>query len=87
MKYADGQEVCLGDRIRLGSDDYGVVVCSIDSGQYSSQYPEAEWSYLKKGVLIQFPQLGLIHCLEWDVGLELISRESSGDAPGYLTNQ
>ena len=29
MRYADGQEVRLGDCVRLGADDGGVVVASI----------------------------------------------------------
>ena len=33
MKYADGQEVRLGDRVELGQDDGGVVVASIDTGE------------------------------------------------------
>ncbi|MDR2637451.1 MAG: hypothetical protein LBB55_03860 [Zoogloeaceae bacterium] len=73
MQYTDGQEVQPGDRIRLASDD-GVVVCVIDSGQYSDKYPEAEWSYLEKGMLIEFPRLGLVHYPECDLDLKLIGR-------------
>lgn len=76
MQYADGQEVQLGDRVRLGSDDGGVVVCSIDLRQYSDECPEKDWSYLKKGILVRFPQFGLIHYPECDPELELIARQS-----------
>jgi hypothetical protein len=49
MKYADGQEVRLGDRVKLGQDDGGAVVASIDTGEYSAEHPESQWSYLKRG--------------------------------------
>jgi len=74
MKYSDGQEVKLGDLVRLGSDDGGVVVALIDSGEYSDGHPAGEWEYLKKGVMINFPQFGLIHYEEAEDDLQLIAR-------------
>ena len=41
MKYPDGQEVRLGDRVKLGHDDGGVVVASIDTNEYTSEHSEA----------------------------------------------
>jgi len=61
MNYSTGESVKLGDRVRLGNDSGGVVVCVIDAGEYSAAYPEAQWGYLKKGVLINFPVYGLVH--------------------------
>jgi hypothetical protein len=74
MKYSDGQEVRLGDRVKLEQDDGGVVVCSIDTGEYSDDHPEAQWGYLGKGVMISFPRYGLIHYEEAEPGLRLIAR-------------
>lgn len=74
MQYADGREVRIGDRVRLGTDDGGVVVCSIDTNEYSDDYPLDQWAYLKRGVMIDFPKYGLIHYEESDPDLELISR-------------
>jgi hypothetical protein len=74
MKYADGQEVRLGDRVKLGQDDGGAVVASIDTGEYSAEHPESQWSYLKKGVMIQFPTYGLIHYENPELDLQLIGR-------------
>jgi hypothetical protein len=74
VKYADGQDVRLGDRVRLGDDDGGRVVCSVNTSQYSEECPESEWSYLKTGVLISFPRLGLIHYVEPEEDLQLIER-------------
>ena len=74
MKYSDGQQVQVGDRVKLGTDSGGVVECSIDTGEYSEGYSEAQWGYLKKGVMVNFPQHGLIHYEELEPGLELIER-------------
>ncbi len=74
MKYPDGQEVKLGDRVKLGEDDHGLVVCSIDASEYSDEYPETKWGYLKKGVVMRFPLYGLIHYEEPEPDLMLIER-------------
>lgn len=75
LKYPTGEYVQLGDRVRLGVDSGGQVVCVLDTGEFSSAYPKDEWAYLQKGVLIRFPIHGLIYydtTLETD--LEFISR-------------
>lgn len=79
MRYPDGKITHVGDRVQLWSGAEGVVVCSIDTDEYTPDYPESEWSYLKKGVLILSPQAGLIHYLEPEVSFQLISRKSSTD--------
>jgi hypothetical protein len=75
LKYSDGQEVKVGDQVKLGHDDGGVVVCSIDTGEYSDDHSEAQWGYLRKGVMIAFPKYGLIHYEEPEPGLQLIARK------------
>jgi hypothetical protein len=77
MKYPDGQEARLGDKVRLGQDRNGVVVCSIDTGEYSDQYSQADWSHLQRGVLINFPLYGLIHYEQPEANLELIARANA----------
>jgi hypothetical protein len=74
MKYVDGQEVRLGDRVKLGQDEGGIVVASIDTGEYSEGHSAAQWGYLKKGVMINFPQHGLIHYEEPEPDLQLTGR-------------
>jgi hypothetical protein len=73
MKYPDGQEVCIGDRVVLGGNA-GIVVCSIDSDAYSADHPKEQWGYLAKGVMIEFEELGLIHYLEPEPDLRLRHR-------------
>lgn len=74
MQYPDGQTVKVGDRVGLGDDDGGIVVCSIDDDEYSESYPKEAWEILEKGVLILFPLYGLIHYINPESGLRLISR-------------
>ena len=74
MKYTDGQEVKLGDKVKLGKDANGVVVCSIDTDEYSGEHSKAQWGYLKKGVMIEFDQYGLIHYEDPEPDLMLVGR-------------
>ncbi len=77
MKYPDGQVVKLGDRVRLGEDRGGVVVCSIDTGEYREEHSGAQWGYLKQGVMIEFPLYGLMHMEQPEADLELLAREDA----------
>ena len=75
MKYASGEEVKTGDRVQFDGDSSGIVVCSIDLDEYSIAHPKEQWSYLEKGVMIEFDILGLVHFPEFDPELLLLSRE------------
>ena len=75
MHYADGQPARLGDHVKLGDDCGGVVVCSLDTSEYAVDFPEAQWSYLKTGILVKFLKFGVIHYETPEPGLELLSRE------------
>lgn len=77
MKYADGQQVQVGDRVGLGADAGGVVVCSIEDGVFSEGYSADQWAYLRKGFMVEFPTLGLIHYEVAEEDLRLISRAVS----------
>jgi hypothetical protein len=73
-KYADGQEVRVGDRVGLGEDNGGVVVCDIDSGDFSTDFTADEWAYLQKGIVVAFPTYGVIHMEEPEPDLHLVGR-------------
>jgi hypothetical protein len=75
MKYSNGQKVRVGDKVNLWGNCSGTVVCSIDTNEYSKEYPKEQWEYLKQGVLINSDKGGLIHYLEPDEDLILIDRE------------
>lgn len=74
MQYTDGEPMMVGDTVALGDDRMGRVVCSIDDGVYTNEHPESEWAYLGRGVMIDFPQWGLIHYHEPDPDLQLVCR-------------
>lgn len=78
MKYLDGQEVKVGDRVHLGDDDRGIVVCSMDAGEYTENHSKEQWEYLRTGVMIEFPRYGLTHLVEPDEDLRLIERGGVG---------
>ena len=74
-KYADGQEVKLGDRVSLGQDDQGVVVALIEKGEFGPRHHRDQWAYLKSGVLVEFPSYGLIHYESPEPDLSFIERK------------
>ncbi|MGF1528204.1 MAG: hypothetical protein ACFCBW_15605 [Candidatus Competibacterales bacterium] len=73
MKYPNGDLAHIGDRVRLGNEE-GIVVCSIDTEEYSEEHPKEQWSYLGKGVMVEFRKFGLIHYEEPENDLRLIAR-------------
>jgi hypothetical protein len=77
MKYPSGDEVRIGDRLRIGPSLLGTIVCSIDSGEYSPDYPKEQWAYLGRGVIVLTETAGLIHYKELDHDMQLVAR---GDA-------
>ncbi|AVF36276.1 hypothetical protein [Rahnella sikkimica] len=77
MQYLNGDTVHINDEVQLWEGCRGIVVCSVDTNEYSDEYPEIEWrDELEKGVLILSDQTGLIHYEEPDQDLILIKRDS-----------
>jgi hypothetical protein len=74
VRYSNGEIVHLGDTVKLWDGAIGKVVCSIDTSEYSEEYPKTEWEYLGSGVLVESPEAGLIHYLDSDPELTLIGR-------------
>jgi hypothetical protein len=72
MKYLDGQDVTVGDRVKLWDNRHGVVVCSLDAGKFSEECPKAEWAYLKSGIIIKTDSGELFHYTEPDEDFQLI---------------
>jgi hypothetical protein len=64
MRYADGNDAKIGDVVAIDDQYQGVVVASIDSDEYSAQYPKEDWAFLQKGVLIDTNFAGLVHYSE-----------------------
>ena len=76
MKYPDGQEVRLADRVKLWEGCQGIVVASLDTGEFSDGYSADDWGYLKRGVLIESDKASLIHYLQPEESMELLQRNA-----------
>lgn len=72
MKYPSGRRVAVGDRVKLWSSQYGTVVCSIDTKDFSQDYPREEWEYLGSGIIVKTDTGEVFHYAEADEDLEFI---------------
>ena len=76
MKYYSGEEARLGDRVKLGTDENGIVVCSIDTNEYSDEFPVEVRDVFHEGVVIKFQKFGIIHYVEPEPDLILVARRN-----------
>lgn len=74
MKYENGDQVCLWDRVQFSGREKGIVVFSIDDDQYNIRFPKEHWSYLQSGVMFDTTFGGLVHYSESDPDMELLYR-------------
>jgi hypothetical protein len=61
MKDSNGQEIKLGDRVKVWDNRFGRVGCSLDTDEFTDNYSKSDWNYLKKGILIKTDG-GLLRC-------------------------
>ena len=73
MHYKTGQAVLPGDRVDANGLK-GKVVAVIDDGLYAPDYPDAEWSYLGKGLVIETDEIGVLHLPTIGEDIALIAR-------------
>jgi hypothetical protein len=85
MKYFDGKFCRLGDRVLLAGRYKGIIVSDIDNDHYSKSNAREQWSYLKRGVMVEFEDIGLVHYEEPEMDLILVSRDPGVTAPGAIT--
>jgi hypothetical protein len=74
VKYNDGREIRLWDRVETWPRCRGIVVFSIDTDEFSPEFPKEHWQYLECGVMLDTEQAGLVHLSEADPELVLLSR-------------
>lgn len=74
MKYGDGTEVLLHDRVDLGGGMTGSVVAVFDNGRYTPDYPKEHWGHLAQGALVKSSEMGLVHFPVPSVDFTLIRR-------------
>ncbi|MBZ9882801.1 hypothetical protein LB535_10585 [Mesorhizobium sp. CA10] len=72
MKYTDGTLAKLGDKILVWEGNEGVVVCSMDTDEYSEEYPKEAFGYLERGIMVLSEKAGLIHYVKPEEGMRLI---------------
>jgi hypothetical protein len=72
MKYRDGNEVYLGDKV-VADDSEGLVVMVLDTRQFSDEYPEG-WTNEVRGAFVETKKWGLIHYPEFDEDVTLLQR-------------
>ncbi len=61
MKYMDGKQVKVGDKVLIGGLYRGLVVADMDSNEYYADHPREQWGYLQSGVIIDTDFGGLVH--------------------------
>jgi hypothetical protein len=76
MIYADGEPVQIGDAVRLGGGQNGIVVGIIEEGKYANGYRKEDWDYLSGGLIIS-TDFGDLRLNEPDEDLELLARPAS----------
>ena len=72
MKYADGTEVRMGERVRVSSGYAGIVVASMDTNEFDPKISAKDWA--KTGILILTDTGALAH-FEDPLDSKLLTRE------------
>jgi len=81
MKYSDGKQAALGDRVRLWDSMFGTIVCSIDDNQYSVAFSREHWAYKGRGVVVQADNGQTFYYDEADEDFELMARAEPAHLP------
>jgi hypothetical protein len=61
MLDAKGRLIRLGKRVRIGNAIDGVVVFSIDTDEFSTEFPKDKWVYLGRAIMVETGRVGLVH--------------------------
>jgi hypothetical protein len=72
----NGKPIRVGDDLRVGNWTVGLVVCSMDTGEFSPAYPKGVWEHLERGIMVETHHAGLIHYAENIDELEIIEPKS-----------
>ena len=74
MKYRDGSETHLGDRVKIKDGDAGVIIVSLDTDEYSADWPKEIWGKFKSGVIVRTDK-GILVRFDDPLPTELLDRE------------
>jgi hypothetical protein len=78
MKYADGTEARLGDRVRITNGDTGTVIASMDTDEYGPEATRESWENTGDGILVRTDRGALVQ-LD-DSHSKLVTRDD-GNSP------
>ena len=78
--YCSGDDIRAGDRVRC-ADWTRRVVFVLGTGSFAPGYGPADWSYLGRGFMVEYDQVGLVFSEQADVDLELVARAEPGAEP------
>ena len=72
MKYHNGRTVSVGDRVKLWHDQRATVVCSIDTREFTEDFPKEEWGYLGSGIIVKTDAGEIFHYAKPDEDFDLV---------------
>jgi hypothetical protein len=75
MKYSNNMIVEIGDTVKIGLD-VGLVICDIDRDECVDDFEMGDWKYLKRGILVEFQNSGIVHMESPEFGLEFVKRKT-----------
>jgi hypothetical protein len=67
-----GRIIRLGDRLRIAPGLEGFVVFSLDTGEFSPEFSNADWAYLGRGIMVRTEEAGLVHLSKPVEGMEIV---------------
>ena len=73
LKYADGTEAHLGDRVRITNGDAGTVIASMDTDEYGPEATKENWAHMGNGILVRTDRGALVQFD--DTHSRLVSRD------------
>ena len=56
-----GKLIRVGDRLNIAPGLEGTVVFSIDTDEFSPEFPKSDWAYLGRGIMVRTEQAGLVY--------------------------
>ncbi|QEH44956.1 hypothetical protein [Aggregatibacter actinomycetemcomitans] len=72
--YGINQPIKLGDAV-VYAGEIGGIVAIIEDDLYTNEYSKENWSYLEKGFLTDINEYRLLHFVEPNEDLVLLSRK------------
>jgi hypothetical protein len=72
MLDAQGRLIYIGDRVRFSGGITGTVVFSLDTDEFSPEFPKQDWNYLGSGIMVRTDEAGLVYLKEGSADLAIV---------------